>query len=101
MNVVDGFSDDGDLSRALLVRSPRNAVALSFLNQHNISIGNRGGEAFGIPVVTTQAIDNSTVVLIDPGRILVAYGGVVPDIAGQISLQTGTDSCGDPVLISL
>ena len=89
----------GDLRNAVLVMSPSTALSVStLLTAGNIrafpNVGVRGGEVFGVPVVTTTGAASqgspteNLVVAIDPSQVLLADSGDVEfSTSRQAALQ--------------
>jgi HK97 family phage major capsid protein len=83
------------VSQAVLLMSEANALALGFglnpLGQPLFpSLGPSGGNALGIPVVTSQSM-GSWVVALEPSSILLADdGGVTIDVSREASVQMDT-----------
>lgn len=91
---------EGDLERAVLISRPETGVALCRAGFD--AAGARGGEAAGLPLVTSSALPASVhMALVDPSGILLVDEGVVLDHSTQTSLQTGVDSDGQPIMLSL
>lgn len=97
----------GDLDRAVLITSPQVGFALHGLGFDGA--GPRGGEVAGIPLFTSSGVphgsNGASMILIDPGMILLADEGADIDVASEASIQVSatpddptTDST---VLVSL
>ena len=84
-------SFDGDLERAVLVTTPRVALALHAAKFECAAA--RGGDIAGIPLITDSGVPASgggaMMVLFDPGRILLADDGAEIDAARSATLNVG------------
>ena len=82
-SLIDTFT--GDLEGAVLLTSPRSGVKLAAVFD---GTGARGGEVSGIGHVTSSAIPDDSVAIIEPGRIMLADDGLEIDIAHDATLLT-------------
>ncbi|TLX69838.1 phage major capsid protein [Pseudomonas nicosulfuronedens] len=97
---------DGSLETAVLAMHPDTALSLSLmqapLGQTTLTV--RGGELFGVPVVTSDSVpmdsSGSLVALIDPAGILLSDTGVNINHSRIASLEVDGDSNG-PQFLSL
>jgi len=81
--LVDSFT--GNLDEAVLLSSPRSGVKLAAVFD---GTGARGGEVSGIGHVTSSAIPDDSVAIIEPGRILLADDGLEIDISTEATLYS-------------
>ncbi|MEI2415495.1 phage major capsid protein [Orrella sp. JC864] len=89
--LLDGFL--GDLEASVLVTSPRAGLVLHSAGFE--STGVRGGDVAGLVHVTSGAVPDNRVILLDPTGIALADDGVILDTSEQGTLQLA-DSNGDP-----
>lgn len=82
-NLIDTFT--GNLEGAVLLTSPRSGVKLSAVFD---GTGARGGEVAGIGHVTSSAIPDDSVAIIEPGRIMLADDGLEIDISTEATLYS-------------
>ncbi len=86
----------------LIIASPS---ACNFLStqplQALVGLGPSGGEAFGIPVVVSDLIDDGTLVLVDANRCCGDVRELRLDIAEATSLRMTDDPSGPAELVSL
>ncbi|WP_244564478.1 phage major capsid protein [Rhizobium sullae] len=75
----------GDLSAAVFVMNPATAVSLSSADRPNI--GARGGELFGVPVVTSRNVAEGDITLADPTGIALGEGTAAVRITTEATIE--------------
>lgn len=86
-DLADLIADfEGDLSRAVFIMSPESAMGLA-VKLKNTEIGPRGGELYGVPVVTAEGVADGICLLIDPSRILLTDDGGSVELAKNASID--------------
>ena len=74
----------GDLETAVFVTTPLNGMR--FYNDGYLGAGALGGEVAGLPLVTSTAVPDGFLGLIDPSGIILADDGVLLDLSDQTTL---------------
>ncbi|WP_312600837.1 phage major capsid protein [Pseudomonas luteola] len=99
--LFDAF--EGSLEDAVLVMNPMTAVSLSLmqrtLGQSGLTLN--GGDLFGVPTVTSEAVPRDMVALVDPSSILLVDEGISLTVSEQSTLQLEDDADGNAQYLSL
>ncbi|WP_185749640.1 phage major capsid protein [Pseudomonas luteola] len=86
--LIDTFQ--GDLETAVFVTTP--TIGTQLYNDGFLGAGALGGEVAGLPLVTSGAVPDGFLGLIDPSGIILADDGVLLDLSDQTTLTLEDDS---------